>query len=155
MPASIVSIVYSPEIRRSDAAQGYQRVSLTDALLRTDAGIVGDRKGAGKPHRQLNVMSREMLDTLEAEGFHTAPGEMGEQIVIAGLDIDALAHGDHLRLGDSAVIEIIKPRTGCRKFQTFQHKDPATVANRLGMMARVVADGPISVGSAVQCLADD
>lgn len=155
MTATISSIVYAPKTAdHPPVADGYDRVPLQTAVLAAGHGIVGDRKG-GRPHRQLNLMSSETLDRLAREGFKTAPGQLGEQIIIAGLDIDALKAGDRLQMGDAAVIEIVKPRTGCGKFAAIQGLAASRAANRLGMLARVIEGGQIAVGSAVRLVAEE
>ncbi len=128
-------------------------MELERADLVTSGGIRGDRKGR-HPKRQLNVMGRETLDALGAEGLRTGPGEMGEQLVIAGLvePLETLASGTRLQLGEQAVIELVEARTGCDRFETIQGRPATQVAGRLGVMARVVRDGAIARGDSVQVL---
>lgn len=147
--AEIVSIVYKP--KRSSAKARYARVPLETATLLAGHGIDGDLKG-GHPKRHLNIMSSETLDALHDEGFLTAPGQMGEQIVIRGLDVNALEPGDQLAIGDGAVVEIVAPRTGCDKFELVQGKLRTDAAQRMGIMAIVVQGGKIRVGSPVAVL---
>lgn len=144
----IVSIAIKPEGIDPKPADHFARVPVETAELRAGKGIAGDRKGNGDD-RHLNVMNREILDVLATEGCKTAPGEMGEQIVISGIDLIALPSGARLRFGDAAEIEIVKPRTGCSRLQQIQQKTPKEVRLRLGVMCRVVADGSIRVGDTV------
>jgi MOSC domain-containing protein YiiM len=146
--ARIVSIVHTPEGIDPRPADRYARVPLEVAALEAGRGIVTDRKGA-RPERQLNVMAAETLAQLGAEGYRTAPGEMGEQLVVAGLDVNRLAAGARLQLGGAAVIEVLKPRTRCERLRQIQGCTPAHVAGRLGVMARVLVGGTIRVGDAV------
>jgi MOSC domain-containing protein YiiM len=113
-------------------------------------GIVGDQKG-GSTKRQLNVMLAETIAELGAEGFKVAPGEMGEQIVVAGLDPAALAEGAHLKLGE-AVIEVGILRTGCARFEMIQGKPRKDAKGRLGVLATVVSGGEVAVGDSVEVL---
>ena len=75
---------------------------------------------------------------------------MGEQIVVAGLDETALMPGAGLALGESAVIEVTLPRTGCDRFEHIQGKPKETTKGRLGVMARVVAGGVVRTGDPVR-----
>ena len=145
----VAAISYSPKSDEPRPEDHYHRLSCASAVLVADHGIEGDRKGAGGK-RQLNVMSAEMLVVLRDEGFKTDPGEMGEQIVLEGIDIDRLADGTRLRIGDSAVIEVGFPRTGCSRFERIQGKFKGLVRGRLGMMVRVVHGGQIAVGDPVE-----
>jgi MOSC domain-containing protein YiiM len=147
----IASIVYKPAGLGDDPESHYLRVSLTEAMLVAGRGIQGDLKGT--PNRPLNLMAAETLAALAGEGFKTGPGQMGEQIVFRGLDVNSLAEGDRVQLGGQAVVEMIKPRTGCDRFEHIQGRPASTVQGRLGMMARVVVGGTIRVGDSVTVLA--
>jgi MOSC domain-containing protein YiiM len=144
---TLTSIVYSPDDGTPDPADRYFRVPLAQAELTTKGGIRGDRKG-NHPDRQLNVMGATTLARLAADGYKTGPGQMGEQLVLGGLDVDALQPGDQVRIGSAAIIEVVKARTGCDRFEHIQAL-PRTGA-RLGVMARVVAAGDIRVGDPVE-----
>ena len=145
--AEIYSLVYKPH--DDSAPLRYTRVPIERARLIIGHGIEGDLKGNGNPNRQLNLMSYETLAALGEEGFHTQPGELGEQIVVRGLDVNALPGGARLQLGERAVIEVIKPRTGCERFEAIQDRPRADAAGRLGVLARVITPGDVRVGDAV------
>jgi MOSC domain-containing protein YiiM len=100
-------------------------------------------------------MSYETLTILRTQGFYTEPGQMGEQIVIHQLDVDNLPAGARVQLGDEAIIEIIKPRTGCDKFERVQRRSPQQAAGQMGQMARVLTGGVIRVGDPVKVLQPD
>lgn len=152
--ARVVSIVYTPrdvEVRRPQ--DHYARVPLQQTKLVEFQGIENDAKG-GSTDRQLNVMLAEMLTELAGEGFKTAPGELGEQIILAGVDPAALVKGARVKLG-TAVIEIGIPRTGCARFEMIQDKLRQQAKGRLGVLARVVTAGEVAVGDAVEVLPAD
>lgn len=149
--AAITSIVYSPAGAQPHPADAYQRTPLEKADLIEGRGILGDRKG-GSPKRQLNIMLAETVDELSREGFKTGPGEMGEQIVIGWLDPALLTPGQTLQLGAAACVELVSLRTGCDRFEHIQGHAPEEAAGRLGVMARVVASGPIAAGDPVIAL---
>lgn len=138
----VVSIVYKPKHSRN-RPDGYVREPLEQATLVEGYGIEGDSKGGNKT-RQLNIMAAERLVALAEAGYDTAPGRMGEQIIVKGVDIEALQPGDRIQLGET-VIEVTKPRTGCDKFEAFQGKTRAPEP-QMGMMAKVVVGGVLRVG---------
>jgi len=150
--SELVSIVYRPKDAAASEA-GYTRVPLQQARLVDAYGIEGDEKGGG-PDRHLNIMAAETLQALAGEGFHAAPGQMGEQLIIAGLAVDSLPAGARLQIGESACVEVVEPRTGCAKFERHQGRQREEAAERLGVMARVVAGGPIRVGDPVRLLVE-
>lgn len=155
MTAAVTSIVYTPKSLGRKSTDRYDRVASERVDLVANHGIRGDKKAGGNPERHLNIMTRETLDQLGREGFKVAPGQMGEQIVVSGLDMNALNPGDRLQFGESAVVQIAKPRTGCAKFRTVQGHEPAEAANRLGMMATVISGGSIGVGDPVRVVVSE
>lgn len=149
----VASIVYKPENVVSEPATHYARVPIDSANLVLGLGIEGDRKG-GNPKRNLNLMSFETLEALRKEGFNTQPGQMGEQIVIRGLEVGKLSAGDRLQIGEQACVEVVNQRTGCQRFEQIQGKSPKLVAGRMGVMATVVSGGRIAVGDPVKLLTE-
>lgn len=144
----IVSLVRRPVGTPAQPADHFNRVPLESTQLIAGYGIEDDAKG-GHPKRQLNIMSAEVLQALAAEGFMTDPGQMGEQIIVSGIDIDALPSGTHLRLGSTARVEVIEPRTGCGRFEAIQNKSRHDADGRMGVIARVLESGTIQVGDPV------
>ncbi len=142
--SELISIVYKP-LEAASIENGFTRLPMMGARLVAGHGIEGDMKG-GSAKRQLNIMAHAKVQQLSKEGFEAAPGQLGEQLIVSGIDVDALPVGSRLQIGDSAIIEVIEPRTGCAKFERYQARKPVDAAGRLGMMAIVVADGDISVG---------
>ena len=145
---SIVSIAYSPPTEIPRPEDHYHRTPEAEAMLLADRGIESDRKSKGGD-RQINIMSAATLAQLSDEGFHTGPGQMGEQIVLEGIDVDNLPVGAKLKLGPSAIVEVTIPRTGCDRFEHIQGKFKKLVRGRLGVMARVTVSGKIAAGDAV------
>lgn len=146
----VVSIVYTPKGILRRPQDHYTRVPVASVQLIEFRGIDGDMKG-GTGKRQINVMNTEILEQLQAEGFRTEPGQLGEQIVIAGIPPGALTPGVRLRLGGAA-IEVTIPRTGCERFETIQGRPRSSVEGRLGVLARVVSGGEVSVGDTVEII---
>lgn len=147
--AVLVSIVYKPQ-DGPPPVNAYVRVPLMEARLVVGYGIEGDVKGGGK--RQLNILSAETLEALAGDGFLTAPGQMGEQLVVSGVIVDALPSGALLQIGETACVEIVKPRVGCERFEKYQGKPLEVAAGRMGVLARVLRGGVIRVGDAVRRL---
>jgi MOSC domain-containing protein YiiM len=145
----VVSIVYTPrDVEERKPQDRFARVAAERVRLVEFQGIEGDAKG-GATDRQINVMHAELLEQLGGEGFKVAPGELGEQIVVAGLDAAALSQGTRLKLG-TAVIEVGIPRTGCARFEMIQGKPRQSAKGRLGFLATVVTGGEVAVGDAVE-----
>lgn len=144
----IASIAYTPKDTERKPKSHFARTPLESATLIPRHGIEGDAK-ATRGERQLNVMFAEHVAQLAVEGFHAAPGELGEQLVIAGLAPETIVPGTQLCLGDSALIELYEHRTGCSRFAQIQGKPPSAADGRLGYMARIITGGKIAIGAPV------
>lgn len=142
MSGALSSIVFTP------SPGSFNRKPLTEATLVTEYGIAGDRKG-GHPKRQLNIMDAEMLATLAGEGYPAAPGVLGENLILQGVDVSALPAGSHLHIGEHVLIEVGKLREPCYKLTALDVRMPDAVIGRVGVMARVLRGGLIRVGDAV------
>lgn len=148
--AEIFSIVYQPAPSENTEPYHYNRVPIEQATLIAGHGIDGDLKAGHHPDRQLNVMSFETLAQLEPKGYQVNPGQMGEQIIVKGVDVMALPVGSRLQFGDETIIEITKARQGCSWFEQIQSKKANETP--MGIMARVIVGGQITVGDAVKVL---
>ena len=149
----IHSLCYQPSESRYEEPYHFNRVATESVNLIAGHSIEGDFKAGRNRKRQLNIMSLELLKTMRDEGFKTATGEMGEQIQISGLDVMTLKTGDRLQMGESAIVEITKPRTGCSWFELIQQKPKKSTVKRLGMLAQVIESGNVCVGDEIVILA--
>ncbi len=147
--SKIISIAHTPAGIDPRPPDHYARIPLESATLEAGRGIVADRKGKNA-ERQLNIMALETLEQLRARGYRTGPGEMGEQLVLSGIEVDRMEAGTRVQLGPQVLIEVIKPRAGCERLRQIQGCTPAEVAGMLGVMARVLTGGTIHVGDAAR-----
>ncbi len=108
--------------------------------------------------RQVHLIHAELHDALRGSGFDLAAGQMGENITTEGIDLLGLPTGARLRLGDEAVVEITGLRNPCAQLDGIQPGLMAAVLGRdargnlirkAGVMAVVVAGGPVRPGDAV------
>ena len=144
------SIVYKPQ-GAIPARDGYTRVPANAARLVAGHGIEGDTKAGGRT-RHLNVMNADTVSALGREGFCVAPGQLGEQLIVSGLEVDSLPPGARIRVGLSAVIEVSESREPCGKFERYQSKPTVEAEGRIGVIARVLESGEIRVGDDVAML---
>ena len=151
--AELISIVYKPENSPRDES-AFTRIPRSEARLISDYGIDGDAKG-GRRQRQLNIMSEETIRALEQAGYRTGQGQLGENLVISGLDIESLAPGTRLRIGDSAVVELLELRQPCSRFEACQGRSLDDAIERVGWMAAVVSSGEIRLADPVAILASE
>ena len=148
----LTSITYQPRDRDyADGQTDFIRLPLETAELVAGHGLRGDRKAGRNLNRQVNLLSAEWLAMAAARGYRAEPGQFGEQLIIEGIDLIALPPGTRLALGGSAVLEIVKGRTGCSRLEAAQRQSIA-VLGPIGVLARVIDGGPIGVGDAVAVL---
>ena len=108
--------------------------------------------------RQVHLIHAELFEELAARGFAVTPGQLGENITTAGIDLLSLAQDTRLRIGAAAVVRITGLRSPCWQIDHFQDGLMAAVLDRLpdgslirkaGVMAVVEAGGEVKSGDEV------
>ncbi len=149
--AEIVSIVVRPLNQKyGDHKVEFIRVPLVVGQLVAGHGLEGDAKAGKHPDRQLNILSQEWLNQIKENGYQITPGSFGEQVIVQGIAIEDLEPGDRLQMGATATVAITKARTGCERLMAAHGQSLAALGGHVGMMANVVAGGPIQVGDPVK-----
>ena len=105
-----------------------------------DLGVVGDHHARPRSSRQVLLMAEE-----NCEAFGLAPGEVRENIVTRGLDLQVLPAGTTLEIG-AALLEITKDCEPCMFIEGLRPGLRARMERRRGMLARVLRGGEIRVG---------
>lgn len=112
--------------------------------------------------RQVRLIHQELLAELAGAGFSVQPGDLGENIATAGVDLLGLPVGAALRLGSEALIVIAGLRNPCHQIDEFASGLRATVGDRTedgelirkaGVMV-VVQSGAVAPGDPIssRCL---
>ena len=111
--------------------------------------------------RQVHLLHAELLDELRAAGFPIGPGQVGENVLVRGLDLLGLGTGTRLHLGAEAVVEVTGLRNPCVQLDRFadglraatlRQEADGTVARLAGVMAVVRAGGPVRPGDPVRAV---
>jgi hypothetical protein len=109
--------------------------------------------------RQVHLIGAALFAELAGKGFAVRPGEMGENITTAGLDLLALPQGSLLHLGPTAVVEVTGLRNPCAQLDAFQPGLMQAVLDRdaegrlirkAGIMGIVRAAGMVRPGDAIR-----
>lgn len=118
------------------------------------------RKDPTAPNlRQVHLVQRELFDELAAKGFAVGPGDIGENVLTAGVDLLGLPVGTRLHLGVAALVELTGLRSPCRQLDGFQPGLMAAVLDRSpdgalvrksGVMSVVLKDGVVRPGDAIR-----
>ena len=107
--------------------------------------------------RQVHLIHAELFDELGTRGFAVAPGQMGENITTAGIDLLSLPRGTRLGLGASAVIEITGLRNPCTQIDGIQpglmeavlERRSTGLVRKSGIMAIVITSGEVKAGDLI------
>ena len=151
MSGRIVQLHAKP---REGRARGLPKRAVPSLTI-TPAGVEGDfnrwrtEEANGDPDQAVLLLSEEILADLRAEGWPVEPGELGENLTVAGLPPDALQRGAQVCLGE-VVLELSKPCDPCIVLYSLPYvgveRGPAflrTLQGRRGWFARVVRGGTI------------
>ncbi|SEU33212.1 MOSC domain-containing protein [Stigmatella erecta] len=112
-------------------------------------GFAGDRHAKKKPHgkRQLLLLDEASLQTLRL-----TPGELKENVVIAGLPLDSLPAGQRLALGAHVVVELTEPCVPCSKLELIRPGLLKESWGQRGQLAKVLHGGTVREGERVRLL---
>lgn len=108
--------------------------------------------------RQVHLLASEFFDVAAQEGFELAPGDLGENLLTAGIDLLALPRDTRLRLGPDARVRLTGLRNPCWQIDSFRpgllkvavtRGDDGEVVRRTGVMAVVEQGGRVAPGDAV------
>ncbi len=128
----------------------------------TTTGLIGDRQAHprfhGGPERALCLYPRELIAALRVEGHPIAPGTVGENVTVEGVDWSLVVPGRRLALGDEVLIEIGSYTQPCRTIaasfvggdfkRIWQKRHPGESR----VYARVLRAGQLMVGQSVRLL---
>ncbi len=123
----------------------------------TRDGIAGDwqrnRKYHGGPDRAVCLFSEELYAELRDEaGIDLLNASVGENFTTRGIDLNALGRGDRLRVGGECVIEITAVRVPCSTLKKWDARLPRLIEGRSGWVAKVVVEGTVRPGDAIEVL---
>ncbi|MGH7302903.1 MAG: MOSC domain-containing protein [Candidatus Rokuibacteriota bacterium] len=128
----------------------------------TANGLEGDaqrhRELHGGPERAVCLYSIEAIERLRAEGHPITPGSIGENVTVQGLDWSAVAPGDHLLLGDQALLQVTRYTSPCVNIMgAFTDGEFARVSQKRHpgwsrVYARVLVEGTIRRDDPVRLL---
>ncbi len=121
-------------------------------------GVEGDvqahRQHHGRAFQAVCLWSAEVIESLQAEGHPVYPGNVGENVTVAGLDWPAIRPGTRLGLG-TGVLEVSSYATPCRQIarwfteRQFIRIDEDANPGWARIYAWVLRPGTVAVGDAV------
>jgi MOSC domain-containing protein YiiM len=139
--ARVVSVCTSGET-------GVQKTPVAEVLARTGHGLDGDAH-AGPGHRQVSLLADESAAKIRAAGAPVGPGDFGENVLTAGIDLVALPVGAVLVVG-GARLEITQKGKECHTRCAIFEAAGTCVMPTEGVFCRVLAGGRIRPGDPVR-----
>jgi len=132
--------------------KGVVKKERPEVVLKADWGIESDAH-AGKWHRQVSLLAGESIDTVKESLPTLKNGAFAENIITRGIDLAALAVGDRLRLGATAVLEITQIGKECHNNGCAIKKLTGDcIMPREGLFGRVVTGGTVRAGDGIEVL---
>jgi len=119
---------------------------LTEILAVEDSGFSGCAHARPGGKRQVLLVDSETLELMELR-----PGVIRENITTTGLNVNGLAIGQQLRVGDSR-LEVSAVCTPCDLMEAIRPGLRRELRGRRGMLCRVIAGGTIRTGDAIEKL---
>ena len=113
-----------------------------------------NRRFHGGPMRALCAYSAERLAALVAEGHPVAPGLLGENVLVSGVDWDQVRPGVRLRLGEVSA-EVTGYAAPCEKIAyafaggAFKRIGQKVRPGWSRVYLRILEEGALAVGDAV------
>lgn len=164
--ARLLSVNVTADLHRGEKWTGSMRRSGIDKRpvagprLLADHAVQGDsvinRVYHGGPWQAVYAYAREDARWWEQElGISIGNGRFGENLTTEGLDITNAVIGERWRIG-SATLQVSVPRIPCRTFAAFWERPGLikafTAARRPGAYLRIVEEGHISAGEAIEVI---
>jgi len=109
--------------------------------------------------RQVHLIPEELFAEVAEEGFAVTPGDLGENITTAGIDLLSLPRGTVLRLGDDASVEITGLRNPCVQIDRFDsgllkavlgRDENGELVRKAGVMGIVLSGGVVRPGDEIR-----
>lgn len=131
-------------------------VTLADDHVAGD--VQADRRHHGGRDQAVYAYDRDSYDAWEAELGRDLPnGFFGENLTLAGIDVDTARLGEQWRIGDDVVLAVTSPRIPCWKLG-WRMQDPSFVGtflhgDRSGAYLRIVTAGAVAAGDVVEVVA--
>ena len=118
-----------------------------EANFITGQGIEGDRhlrSDGRRSNRQVLIMDSETLSH-----FDLLPGQVRENVTVAGLDFSSISAGDKVSLGGDVILEVTGDCEPCARMDELRPGLKDEIDGKRGLLAFVEKGGVVSVGAEV------
>jgi MOSC domain-containing protein YiiM len=119
---------------------------LPEIQVVSDSGLEGCAHARAGRKRQVLLVDKETLDAMDLQ-----PGILRENITTNGLNVNSLAIGQQLRVGETR-LEVSEICTPCDQMEKIRPGLRRELWGRRGMLCRVIEGGIIRRGDAIEKL---
>ena len=116
---------------------------LQEARALEDVGLEGCAHARPQGKRQVLLMDRETLDV-----FQLAPGIVRENLTTEGLDVNGLAFGQRLQIGE-VELQVSAVCDPCEQIEALRPGLQAAMQGRRGMLCKVARGGLLRRGDEI------
>ena|SRR5699024_10330885 len=124
--------------------KGTQKKNIGKAQLIEEFGLQNDAH-AGKWHRQVSLLSYEVIEAFKAKGAPITDGAFGENLIVSGFDFKNLPVGTRFACND-VILEMTQIGKECHHGCEIRRIMGDCIMPREGVFARVIHGGEITVG---------
>jgi MOSC domain-containing protein YiiM len=124
-------------------------------------GLEGDRQrdleNHGGPERAVSLYSLELIQALRADGHPIAPGTIGENLTLAGVNWSEMIPGARIEIGEVS-LQLTRDAAPCQKIAaSFSDGRVVRVSEKVypgwsRFYARVLTEGTLRIGDRVRIL---
>ena len=131
--------------------RGIAKKPIEEAELVEGYGIVGDAH-AGNWHRQVSILTAEVIDDFRAKGAEVSDGDFGENLIIEGFNVRELPAESLFFVGkeDGAVLRLTQRGKECHSHCHIYNSVGDCIMPREGVFTEVIKGGRIRVGDEVR-----
>ena len=118
-------------------------------------GLAHDRQAFAKHNkreRAVSVLSVELLDYFQREGYRVAPGIMAENLTVFGVDLVALQPGVILRFEGGVELRVESQRKPCYQLNPMGEGLEKAAVGKSGVMCSVLIEGDLRPGLRFQVI---
>jgi MOSC domain-containing protein YiiM len=116
---------------------------LQEARAVEDVGLEGCAHARPQGRRQVLLMDRETLEV-----FELAPGIVRENVTTEGIDVNGLAVGQRLQIGE-VELQVSAVCDPCEQIEALRQGLQAAMQGRRGMLCKVVRGGLLRRGDEI------
>lgn len=148
MPAIIVAVCVS-------AKKGTQKKVITEGVLKTGFGIVGDAHANSEWHRQVSLLAQESAEKMRKMGVDVKPGDFAENLLTEGIELVSLPLGTRLAVGKNIVLEVTQIGKECHQHCAIFQQVGTCVMPTEGIFTRVVKGGKVVAGDVITVIPEN